>query len=99
MTKADTRGRPTGPRASTSMNDTEAFVANPPPTPVQSQAASTRLAIYYALLVTQTVSLIGSQTPPATPRRSPWSPSSRPPPRSYSAGSLARSPTGSIVAA
>ncbi|HEY3889541.1 MAG TPA: MFS transporter, partial [Caulobacteraceae bacterium] len=43
------------------MNDAEASVANTPPAPAQSPAASTRLAIYYALLVTQTVSLIGSQ--------------------------------------
>ncbi len=43
------------------MNDAEASVANTPPAPVQSPMASTRLAIYYALLVTQTVSLIGSQ--------------------------------------
>jgi len=40
------------------MNDAEASAV---PIPVQSPAASARLAIYYALLVTQTVSLIGSQ--------------------------------------
>ncbi len=43
------------------MNDAEASVANAPQAAVQSPAASMRLAIYYTLLVTQTVSLIGSQ--------------------------------------
>jgi DHA3 family macrolide efflux protein-like MFS transporter len=43
------------------MNDAEAPVANAPPAPGQRPAAWTRLAIYYALLITQTVSLIGSQ--------------------------------------
>jgi MFS family permease len=43
------------------MSDAEASVANTPPAPVQSPAASARLAVYYALLITQTVSLIGSQ--------------------------------------
>ena len=44
MTTADTRRRPTGPRAATPMNGGEPS-----------------LAVYYALLITQTVSLIGSQ--------------------------------------
>ena len=43
------------------MHDAEASVAHTLPASVQSPVASTRLAIYYALLVTQTVSLIGSQ--------------------------------------
>jgi MFS family permease len=43
------------------MNDVEASVASAPSAPVGGVAKSTRLAVYYALLVTQTVSLIGSQ--------------------------------------
>src|SRR5438876_12243891 len=43
------------------MNDAEASVANTPPVAVESPVASMRLAVYYALLVTQTVSLVGSQ--------------------------------------
>lgn len=42
------------------MNDAEASV-DTPPAPVHSSVASMRLAIYYTLLVTQAVSLIGSQ--------------------------------------
>jgi MFS family permease len=43
------------------MNDAEITVANVSPTPDQSPVASTRLAVYYVLLLTQTVSLIGSR--------------------------------------
>ena len=43
------------------MNDAEAPAASRSPAPVGSASASTGLAVYYALLVTQTVSLIGSQ--------------------------------------
>ena len=43
------------------MNDAKASLADPPAPRVQPPAASTGLAIYYALLITQTVSLIGSQ--------------------------------------
>ena len=43
------------------MTDANSSVANSRPAPVGSSAASTRLGIYYALLVTQTVSMIGSQ--------------------------------------
>ena len=57
MTKSETR-RPTGPRAA-SITDAEASVADAPPAPDHSPA--TRLAIYYVLLVTEAVSLIGSQ--------------------------------------
>jgi MFS family permease len=60
MTKANTPGRSAGPRPA-STDTAEASVADTPATPIQSPAASARLAIYYALLVTQTVSLIGSQ--------------------------------------
>jgi DHA3 family macrolide efflux protein-like MFS transporter len=49
MTKSDRRRRPTRARATT------------PSAPVPSLAPSLRLAIYYALLVTEAVSLIGSQ--------------------------------------
>ena len=49
MTKSDRRRRPTRARATT------------PSAQVPSLAPSLRLAIYYALLVTETVSLIGSQ--------------------------------------
>ena len=59
MTKANTRGRSARPRAASI--DNASSVAEPPPALVQSAAAPARLAIYYALLVTQTVSLIGSQ--------------------------------------
>jgi len=58
MTKADARGRPTGPHAATSTNDAEASVANTPAAPA---ATPPQLAIYYALLLTEAVSLIGSQ--------------------------------------
>ncbi len=61
MTKANRRGRPTGRHGATSMNDGETALADTPQAPVRSPAAPARLAIYYALLVTQTVSLIGSQ--------------------------------------
>jgi MFS family permease len=57
MTNANTRG-PAGPRAP-STNDVESSAANPPPAPVQGPTA--RLATYYALVATETVSLIGSQ--------------------------------------
>jgi MFS family permease len=60
MTKADRRGRAASPRAA-SLSGAETAVAGPPPTPVQGRAPSARLAVYYALLITQTVSLIGSQ--------------------------------------
>jgi hypothetical protein len=43
-----------------SMNDADASIANTPPA-VRSPAASARLAIYYAFLVTEAVSPIGSQ--------------------------------------
>ena len=43
------------------MNDVEAPDASASPAPVGSATASTGLAVYYALLVTQAVSLIGSQ--------------------------------------
>ena len=43
------------------MNDVEASVASSSAAPARGVATSTRLAVYYALLVTQTVSLIGSQ--------------------------------------
>jgi hypothetical protein len=49
MTKSDRRRRPTRARATT------------PSAQVPSLAPSLRLAIYYALLVTEAVSLIGSQ--------------------------------------
>jgi DHA3 family macrolide efflux protein-like MFS transporter len=60
MTK-DTRQRPTGRRAPTSIHDAETSTADRPLAPGQSQVARARLAIYYALVITQTVSLIGSQ--------------------------------------
>jgi len=53
-------GQP-GPHATTSMKDGEATVADTPRAPVRSPASSTRLAIYYVLIVTEAVSLIGSQ--------------------------------------
>ncbi len=43
------------------MDDFEASISNPLPPRVRNAAKSARLAIYYALLITQTVSLIGSQ--------------------------------------
>jgi MFS family permease len=43
------------------MKDGEATVADTPRAPVRSPASSTRLAIYYVLIVTEAVSLIGSQ--------------------------------------
>jgi len=43
------------------MNDAEALAASASPAPVGSATASTGLAVYYLLLVTQAVSLIGSQ--------------------------------------
>jgi MFS family permease len=43
------------------MNDAEASIASASPAPARSAAASTGLAVYYALVVTQAVSLIGSQ--------------------------------------
>src|ERR1700683_2220671 len=57
MTNTDTPG-PAGPRAA-STKDAEPSIASTPPAPVSPAAG--RLAIYYALVVTQTVSLIGSQ--------------------------------------
>src|ERR1700677_2693269 len=57
MSKANPRGHPAAPRAA-SFDNAEADTL---PAPVQSPVASSRLAIYYALLITQTVSLIGSQ--------------------------------------
>jgi DHA3 family macrolide efflux protein-like MFS transporter len=61
MTKANRRGRSAGLRAA-SINNAETSAANTPPAPpIRSPAASTRLVIYYALLVTEAVSLIGSQ--------------------------------------
>jgi DHA3 family macrolide efflux protein-like MFS transporter len=52
--------RKTNPSA-VSMNDAAAPVANSSLAPAESPGASRRLAIYYALVVTQAVSLIGSQ--------------------------------------
>ncbi len=43
------------------MNDAEPSVADRPAAALARRAASARLAVYYALVVTQTVSLIGSQ--------------------------------------
>jgi DHA3 family macrolide efflux protein-like MFS transporter len=43
------------------MNDAEVTVADAAPAPIQSPAARGRLVTYYALLVTLTVSLIGSR--------------------------------------
>jgi len=43
------------------MNDAEAAAFDPPESPIQTPAARAGLAIYYALVITQTVSLIGSQ--------------------------------------
>jgi DHA3 family macrolide efflux protein-like MFS transporter len=43
------------------MNDAEASVADPPAQGAGSLAVSAGLAIYYALVITQTVTLIGSQ--------------------------------------
>jgi MFS transporter, DHA3 family, macrolide efflux protein len=56
MTNTDTPG-PAGPRAA-STKDAAPSIASTPPAPVSPAG---RLAIYYALVVTQTVSLIGSQ--------------------------------------
>jgi MFS family permease len=60
MTKANRRARPTGPRDA-SMNHAETAGADIPAAPVRDRAARTRLAVFYALLVTEAVSLIGSQ--------------------------------------
>jgi MFS transporter, DHA3 family, macrolide efflux protein len=43
------------------MNDAEASVASPSAAPIESPAAAARAAVYYALVVTGAVSLIGSQ--------------------------------------
>jgi len=61
MAKADMRGRPTGARASPSISDSDRTAVGTPQAPVQTPVASRQLAIYYALLVTEAVSLIGSQ--------------------------------------
>jgi DHA3 family macrolide efflux protein-like MFS transporter len=60
MTKSDTGRRATSPDDA-SMNDAGASVADSPPAAAHTPMASTRLAIYYSLLVTEAVSLIGSQ--------------------------------------
>ena len=57
MTNADTPG-PTGP-CDAPNSDANASIANAPTSPTLNPTP--RLAIYYALVVTQTVSLIGSQ--------------------------------------
>jgi len=60
MTKPDTRRRATSPRGAP-MNEAEASIADLHPAPVQSPVRSTPIAIYYALLVSEAVSLTGSQ--------------------------------------
>jgi DHA3 family macrolide efflux protein-like MFS transporter len=60
MTKANPRRRSAGSRAA-SVANAEASVADAPPAPVRTPGASLRLAIFYALLITEAVSLIGSQ--------------------------------------